>query len=119
MAELRRMAAIVGLAVAALGIGSACGADRGPSSEARTRQSSAAPADLVRLVYTEADSDAGTIEIIADGNRRYRLTVVSGAEAGYYQVWDGKVMLIHTPDEGYQREEDPGGADEVTCLQRP
>jgi len=43
--------------------------------------------------------------VIADGNRRFRLTILTGPGAGYYQVWDGKVLLIYSPEEEpkYQR----------------
>ncbi|MEU4290145.1 hypothetical protein AB0E63_18145 [Kribbella sp. NPDC026596] len=101
---LKRLSAIV--AVVALVAG--CGAQRDPATETRTNPSTPAPPDLVRIVYPGTESDPGNVEIFADGNRRYRITAVSGPNAGYYQVWDGRVMLIYTPGEGYQRDDHPG-----------
>jgi hypothetical protein len=103
--ELKRLPAIV--AVVAL-VAAACGAERGRATETRTNPSTPAPPDLVRIVYPGTESDPGNIEIFADGNRRYRITAVSGPNEGYYQVWDGQVMLIYTPGEGYQRDDHPG-----------
>ncbi|WP_132189458.1 MULTISPECIES: hypothetical protein [Kribbella] len=59
---------------------------------------------------TDDDGGSESFEVIADGNRRFRLTVLTGSEAGYYQVWDGKALLLYNPDEDpqYRRIENPG-----------
>jgi hypothetical protein len=66
--------------------------------------------DLVRIrgVFTDGDGGSESFEVIADGNRRFRLTMLTGP--GYYQVWDGKALLLYNPDEDpkYQRIENPG-----------
>lgn len=105
-------------AVAAVAVGG-CSGEREPYDTADpTARGSASPSvsgtpgprDLVRLRYDEpTESDAGAIEIIADGNRRYRMTVYTGPDAGYFQVWDGATLLAYGPHEDpkYQREEHP------------
>ncbi|TDO34805.1 hypothetical protein EV643_12562 [Kribbella sp. VKM Ac-2527] len=48
-------------------------------------------------------------EIIADGNRRYRITTFTGPDAGLVLVWDGVAILIYNPHDEpkYMREENP------------
>ncbi|TCC42796.1 hypothetical protein E0H75_37930 [Kribbella capetownensis] len=70
----------------------------------------AASSDVVRMLSVSSESgDSETIEVIAEASGRYRLTVVSGPDAGVFQVWDGKALLMHLPDDSpqYQRFENP------------
>jgi hypothetical protein len=76
---------------------------------------SAVASDLVRIrgVATYDEGSPESFEMIADGNRRFRVTSLTGPSAGYYQVWDGKVLLIYNPEDDpkYQRIENPGKDD--------
>ncbi|MFI6830239.1 hypothetical protein ACIBG5_24290 [Kribbella sp. NPDC050241] len=66
--------------------------------------------DVVRMrSVSEESGTSETYEVIADQSGRYRLTAVSGPDAGVFQVWDGKALLMHLPDESpqYQRYENP------------
>ncbi|HET6988435.1 MAG TPA: hypothetical protein VFI00_17550, partial [Kribbella sp.] len=94
-----------------------CGAERAPAADVNEPAStsvSASPGtspDLVRLVY-ESTTESGepeSFEFIVDGNRRYRLTSLTGPGAGYYVVWDGTALLIYNPSEDpkYMRDEQP------------
>ncbi|TCN28588.1 hypothetical protein EV644_1452 [Kribbella orskensis] len=89
------------LAVAATG---GCGGQRSGGGSASP--SATVPPDLVKMRGTAAD-DAGSYELIVDGNRRFRQTILTGPDAGAYVVWDGKVMLSYDPqtDPKYQRQE--------------
>lgn len=85
-------------------------ADPGAPGSASSQVTPGGARDLVRLRYKEVTgSDAGAMEIIADGNRRYRMTVSTGPDAGYFQVWDGATLLVYSPhgDPKYLREEHP------------
>ncbi|TCM35292.1 hypothetical protein [Kribbella sp. VKM Ac-2568] len=111
----RPMLAILA-AVAVVAVG---GCDSEPYSADPTARGSASSSasstpgvarDLVRIRYEEVtESDAGAVEIIADGNRRYRMTVYTGPEAGSFQVWDGGTILTYNPHDApkYQRQEHP------------
>lgn len=84
-------------------------ADPGSTSSSVSSTPGVAP-DLVRLRYEEiTESDVGALEIIADGNRRYRMTAYTGPDAGSFQVWDGATMLSYNlhEDPQYQRQEHP------------
>ncbi|TCN35569.1 hypothetical protein EV644_115133 [Kribbella orskensis] len=81
-----------------------------PTARASVSGTPGVARDLVRLRYKEVtESDAGAVEIIADGNRRYRMTVYTGPEAGSFQVWDGDTILTYNlhGDPKYQRQEQP------------
>ncbi|MEI8408569.1 MULTISPECIES: hypothetical protein [unclassified Kribbella] len=95
------------LAVAATG---GCGGQQSGSGSAPPSATSTVSPDLVRIrgVFTDGDGGSEPFEVIADGNRRFRLTMLTGP--GYYQVWDGKALLLYNPDEDpkYQRIENPG-----------
>ena len=97
------------LAVAAAG---GCGGQQAESGSALPSATSTVSPDLVRIRGVSTDDDGGSesSEVIADGNRRFRLTMLTGPGAGYYQVWDGKVLLIYSPEDEpkYQRIENPG-----------
>lgn len=72
---------------------------------------------------TDDGGGSESFELFADGNRRFRLTMLTGPGAGYYQVWDGTVLLLYSPDEDpkYQRIENPGKDDspDSTFFYRP
>jgi hypothetical protein len=111
------------LAVAAAG---GCGGQQSGSGSALPSATSTVSPDLVRLrgVFTDDDGvTSESFEVIADGNRRFRLTILSGPGAGFYQVWDGKAQLLYNPDEDpkYQRIENPGKDDrpDSTFFYRP
>ena len=91
------------LVVAATG---GCGGQR--SGVGSASPSATVPADLVKMRGTFAD-DAGSYELIVDGNRRFRHTLLTGPDAGAYVVWDGKVLLSYDPqsDPKYQRQDNP------------
>jgi len=91
------------LAVAATG---GCGGQRSEGGSASPLAT--VPPDLVKMRGTAAD-DAGSYELIVDGNRRFRQTLLTGPDAGAYVVWDGKVLLSYDPqsDPKYQRQENP------------
>ena len=96
------------LAVAAAG---GCGGQQSASGSALPSATSTVSPDLVRVrgVFTDDDGGSESFELFADGNRRFRLTMLTGPGKGYYQVWDGKTLLLYNPDEGpkYQRIENP------------
>jgi len=102
------IAAVV-LAVAAA---SGCGGQHSVSGSGLPSATSTVAPDLVRIqgVSTDDDGASESFEVIADGNRRFRVTSLTGPGAGYYQVWDGKTLLLYNPDEdpNYQRLENPG-----------
>lgn len=71
---------------------------------------------LIRARYTETITLPGEeaqteLEVIADGDRRTRVTVLSGpAPAGKWTVWDGRVLLEVVPgggDDPYHRLDTP------------
>src|SRR6266498_2621118 len=96
------------LAVAAAG---GCGGQQSGSGSALPSATSTVSPDLVRIrgAFTDDDGGSESFEVIADGNRRYRMTMLTGPGTGYYQVWDGKALLFYNPDEDpkYQRIENP------------
>jgi hypothetical protein len=103
------IAAAVLVVAAANGCGEQQSRESGPVSPSAT--STVAP-DLVRIRGVSNDDDGirvGSFEVIADGNRRYRLTELTGPGAGHYQVWDGKALLFYNPEEDpkYQRVDNP------------
>jgi hypothetical protein len=91
---------------------SGCGGQQSGSASTLPSATSTASPDLVRMRGVSTDDDGGSeaFEVIADGNRRFRLTMLTGPGAGYYQVWDGTALLVYNPDEDpkYQRMEKPG-----------
>ena len=91
------------LVVAATG---GCGGQRSVGGSASP--SATVPSDLVKMRGTAAD-DAGSYELIVDGNRRFRQTALTGPDAGAYVVWDGKGLLSYDPqsDPKYQRQDNP------------
>ncbi len=91
------------LVVAATG---GCGGQRSGGGSASP--SATVPPDLVKMRGTAAD-DAGSYELIVDGNRRFRQASLTGPDAGAYVVWDGKVLLSFDPqsDPKYQRQDNP------------
>ena len=116
MAVRRKQAKIfivaVVLAVAAAG---GCGEQQTGSRSTLPSATSTVSPDLVRIrgAFTDDEGGPESFELFADGNTRFRLTMLTGASAGYYQVWDGKVLLLHDPaeDPRYQRIENPGKDD--------
>ncbi|MEU4294934.1 hypothetical protein AB0E63_42495 [Kribbella sp. NPDC026596] len=115
----------IGAAVLAVAAAGGCGGQQSGSGSALPSATSTVSPDLVRIRGASTDDDGGSesFELFADGNRRYRLTMLTGPGAGYYQVWDGKVLLIYSPDEDpkYQRIENPGKDDspDNTFFYRP
>ena len=111
--------------VLAVAAASGCGGQQAGSGSALPSATSTASPDLVRIRGTFTDDESGpeSFELFADGNRRFRLTMLTGRAAGYSQVWDGKVLLIYSPEEEpkYQRIEDPGTDDspDSTFFYRP
>ncbi|WP_405065530.1 hypothetical protein OG558_26950 [Kribbella sp. NBC_01510] len=101
--QAKMFVAAVVLAVAAAG---GCGGQRSVGGSASP--SATVPPDLVKMRGTAAD-DAGSYELIVDGNRRFRQTLLTGPDAGAYVVWDGKVLLSFDPqsDPKYQRQDNP------------
>ena len=110
------------LAVAAAG---GCGEQQSGSRSALPSATSTVSPDLVgiRGAFTGDEGGPESFELFADGNRRFRLTMLTGPGAGYYQVWDGKVLLLYDPaeDPRYQRIENPGKDDspDSTFFYRP
>jgi hypothetical protein len=111
---LAAVAAVAIVTVAGCGNEPRRAADANAPGSASASVSSAAGVarDLVRIRYQET-TDSGeseVTEVIADGNRRYRITILSGPDAGYFMVWDGVAILMHVPHEepSYTREEHPG-----------
>ena len=106
--QARMFIVAVVLAVAAAG---GCGGQQSGSGSALPSATPTVSPDLVRVRGASTDDDAGSnsFELFADGNRRYRMTILTGSEAGSYLVWDGKAVLIYSPEEEpkYQRIENP------------
>jgi hypothetical protein len=111
--------------VLALATASGCGGQQAGSDSALPSATSTVSADLVRIrgAFTDDEGGPESFELFADGNRRFRLTMLTGPGAGYYQVWDGKVLLLYDPaeDPKYQRMENPGKDDspDSTFFYRP
>ncbi|MGY4766954.1 hypothetical protein ACXC9Q_08550 [Kribbella sp. CWNU-51] len=111
--------------VLAVAAASGCGGQQAGSSSALPSATSTASPDLGRIrgAFTEDEGGPESFELFADGNRRFRLTMLTGRGAGYSQVWDGKVLLLYNPaeDPKYQRIENPGTDDapDSTFFYRP
>ena len=112
----RSMLAVV--AAVAVAMAGGCGGERAPRDAADANEpastsasgSPGTPPDLVRLVYESTESgEPESLELIVDGNRRYRVTSLTGPGAGHYLVWDGTALLIYNPDEDpkYMRDDQP------------
>ena len=111
--------------VLAVATASGCGGQQAGNNSALPSATSTVSPDLVRIrgAFTGDEGGPESFELFADGNTRFRLTMLTGASAGYYQVWDGKVLLLHDPaeDPRYQRIENPGKDDspDSTFFYRP
>ena len=89
----------IGAVVLAVAAAGGCGEQQSGSGSALPSATSTVSPDLVRIRGASTDDDGGSesFELFADGNRRYWLTMLTGPGAGYYQAWDGKVLLIYSP----------------------